>query len=82
MLYAIGRNIMKYHRFLHHEIEKYEGKKSRKQLSEGSALKNPNKGNFAPWNKRYQEEEVILEKIQALKKHEFFGIASSPHIKG
>ena len=27
MLYAIGRNIMKYHRFLHHEIEKYEGKK-------------------------------------------------------
>ena len=26
MLYAIGRNIMKYHRFLQHEIEKYEGK--------------------------------------------------------
>ncbi len=30
MLYAIGRNIMKYHRFLHHEIEKYEGKKEEK----------------------------------------------------
>ena len=30
MLYAIGRNILKYHRFLHHEIEKYEGKKERK----------------------------------------------------
>lgn len=27
MLYAIGRNINKYHRFIHHEIEKYEGKK-------------------------------------------------------
>lgn len=27
MLYAIGRNIMKYYRFLHHEIEKYKGKK-------------------------------------------------------
>ena len=27
MLYAIGRNIMKYHRFLHQEIEKFEGKK-------------------------------------------------------
>ena len=26
MLYAIGRNINKYHRFLQHEIEKYEGK--------------------------------------------------------
>ena len=30
MLHAIGRNIMKYHRFLHHEIEKYEGKKEQK----------------------------------------------------
>ena len=30
MLYAIGRNIMKYHRFLQHEIEKYEGKKEQK----------------------------------------------------
>ena len=26
MLYAIGRNINKYHRFVHHEIEKYVGK--------------------------------------------------------
>ena len=30
MLYAIGRNIMKYHRFLHHEIKKFEGKKGQK----------------------------------------------------
>ena len=30
MLYAMGRNIMKYHRFIHHEIEKYEGKKEQK----------------------------------------------------
>ena len=30
MLYAVGRNIMKYHRFIHHEIEKYEGKKEQK----------------------------------------------------
>lgn len=30
MLYAIGRNINKYHRFIHHEIEKYEGKKEQK----------------------------------------------------
>ena len=30
MLYAIGRNILKYHRFLHHEIEKYKGKKKQK----------------------------------------------------
>ena len=32
MMYAIGRNIMKYHRFLHHEIKKSEGKRDRKQL--------------------------------------------------
>ena len=30
MLYAISRNLMKYHLFLHHEIEKYEGKKGQK----------------------------------------------------
>lgn len=30
MLYVISRNIMKYHRFLHPEIEKYEGKKEQK----------------------------------------------------
>ena len=30
MLYAIGRNINKYHRFLHEEIQKYEGKKKQK----------------------------------------------------
>ena len=30
MLYAIGRNIMKYHPFLQHEIEKYEGKEEQK----------------------------------------------------
>ena len=30
MLYAIGRNMMKYHRFLHQEIRKYEGKKEQK----------------------------------------------------
>ena len=30
MLYAIGRNINKYHRFLHDEIKKYEGKTEEK----------------------------------------------------
>ena len=36
MLYAIGRNILKYHRFLHHEIEKYEGEKGRDNPTENS----------------------------------------------
>ena len=27
---AIGRNIMKYHRFLHHKLEKFEGKEEQK----------------------------------------------------
>ena len=30
MLYAIGRNINKYHRFLHNEIKKFEGKTEQK----------------------------------------------------
>lgn len=30
MLYAISRNIMKYHRFIHQEIEQYERKKEQK----------------------------------------------------
>ncbi len=30
MLYAISQSIMKYHRFVHQEIEKYEGKKEQK----------------------------------------------------
>lgn len=30
MLYVMGRNVNKYHCFLHHEIEKYEGKTEQK----------------------------------------------------
>ncbi len=30
MLYAIGRNINKYHRFLHDKIKKFEGKREEK----------------------------------------------------
>ncbi len=48
MLYAIGRNIMKYHRFLHHEIEKYDGKRSRKQLRQKSTSQNPGKRILRP----------------------------------
>ena len=48
MLYAIGRNIMKYHRFVHLEIEKYEGKRSRKQLSQRSVFQKPNKRILRP----------------------------------
>ncbi len=32
MLYAIGRNINKYHRFLHDKIKKYEGNKVQKTV--------------------------------------------------
>jgi len=38
MLYAIGRNIMKYHRFLHHEIGKCKGKKGAENSLEKGAL--------------------------------------------
>ena len=32
MLYAIGRNIIKYHRYLHQKIEKFEGEKEQKAV--------------------------------------------------
>ena len=32
MLYAIGRNINKYHRFLHGELKKFEGKMEEKAV--------------------------------------------------
>lgn len=45
MLYAIGRNIMKYHRFIHHEIEKYEEKKgAESSLAKGALLKIQTRG--------------------------------------
>ena len=48
MLYAIGRNIMKYHRFLHHEIEKYEGKKEQKAAWKKERFSKSKQGDFAP----------------------------------
>ena len=40
MLYAIGRNINKYHRFLYEELQKYEGKKEEKtSLDKSSGAK-------------------------------------------
>ena len=48
MLYAIGRNINKYHRFLYEELQKYEGKKEEKQLRQKRGAKNPGKGFVRP----------------------------------
>ena len=48
MLYAIGRNMMKYHRFLHHEIEKYEGEKGAENRLEDRALRKNQTRGFAP----------------------------------
>ncbi len=48
MLYAIGRNIMKCHRFYLMKLTNTKGKKSRKQLSRRSASKNPDKGILQP----------------------------------
>ena len=48
MLYAIGRNIMKYHRFLRHEIEKYEGKEGQKTAYAKERSPKSSQGVFAP----------------------------------
>ena len=64
MLYAIGRNILKYHRFLHHEIKKYEGKKEQKTAWRMERLKKSEQGVFAPWNKGYKREETAHWRIR------------------
>ena len=48
MLYVIGRNINKYHRFLHDKIKKFEGKTEEKTAQKKGAFKNTAKGFFAP----------------------------------
>ena len=59
---------MKYHRFLHHEIEKYEGKKgAESSLDKGALLKIQTRGFCAP-------KQILLKggdspvKIQGLEK--------------
>lgn len=47
MLYAIGRNINKYHRFLHDEIKKFEGKNRRKDCLEKGCFQKCSQGVFA-----------------------------------
>lgn len=44
MLYALGRNLNKYHRFFYDEIEKFEGKTEQKTAWEKSTFKNAPKG--------------------------------------
>lgn len=58
MLYAIDQNILKYHQFLHHEIEKYEGKKEQNPLSRLSY--------GAPL--ALQSKELLRPKIQGIKR--------------
>lgn len=58
MLYAIGRNIMKYHRFYIRKSKNLKGKRSRKRLNQRSALKNPAKGLLRP--------KIALAKTEAI----------------
>ncbi len=47
MLYAIGRNANKYHRFLHSEIKKFEGKPKKRQLRKRALSKIQIRGFYA-----------------------------------
>ena len=49
MLYAIGRNINKYHRFLYEKLRKFEGKTAQKKMR----LKKSKQGFFAAKNRKY-----------------------------
>lgn len=67
ILYAIGLNINKYHRFVHEEIKKYEGKKIKRQLKASSGSKNPAKRLLRP-KIEYIDKMRPSCKIQDFKK--------------
>ena len=63
MLYAIGRNINKYHRFLYEKLRKFEGKTAPKKCG----LKNPNKIFLLPKTESIYQNKNILNKLQSQK---------------
>ena len=58
MLFAIGRNINKYHRFLHAKLKKFEGKIQEKIAQENAKAK-------------YQPREVMPENRQHYRKTKY-----------
>ena len=58
---------MKYHRFLHHEIEKYEGKGAESSLDKGALLKIQTRGVLRPKTDSYKRRRQSVEN-QCLEK--------------
>lgn len=81
MLYAIGRNIMKYHRFYIRKSKNLKGKRSRKRLDQRSALKNPAKGLLRPKIAFINRTEAISDRITAQKSPYSAGL-SPPCLSG
>ena len=67
MLYAIGRNINKYHRFLHDEIKKFEGKTEEKSAQKKSSFENAVKGFLCPKIHTEKKKYESPEEVQVLK---------------
>ena len=67
MLYAIGRNINKYHRFLHDEIKKFEAKTEEKTAQEKRAFKNAAKGLLRSKIHKEKKKYESPEEVQVLK---------------
>ncbi len=67
MLYALGRNINKYHRFLHDEIKKFEGKTEEKTAQKKGAFKNAVKGFLRPKIHTEKKKYESPKEVQVLK---------------
>ena len=67
MLYAIGRNINKYHRFLHDEIKKFEERPKKTLLEKKSAFENAVKGFLRPKIHTEKEKYESPEEVPVLK---------------
>ena len=63
MLYAIGRNINKYHRFLYEKLKKFEGKTAWKKCGR----KNPTEDFLRPKIECIYQNKNILNKLQSQK---------------
>lgn len=67
MLYAIGRNMNKYHRFLHDGIKKFEGKARKKTAYKKCTFKNAVMGLLRPKIDTEKKKYESLTEYQVLK---------------
>ena len=73
MMYAIGRNINKYHRFLPDEIKKFAGKVKKRLFRKRVLFKNAAKGFLCPKMHIERQNTRISRRSSSIKNTDFYG---------